>query len=210
MLKLTTLNKITTRRQRPLFPCYFPLTTLFGTWALIILKILLLLVITGRYAMRQERSNLKTVLLHRCGLRKFNWWQIVKTRLIRLRVIEGPNSRDEIAFLAFHSFWVKSKWMLATYRRRICINSLEIRIVIIGSLSNDDGDVNENDKKAIGHSRVPKTLTFKMRPSVQAFLWKWVLFEWEWKIISTSNAEPLSSFWYWDPGELGIGLYYRF
>ena len=28
----------------------------------------------------------------------------------------------------------------------------------------------------IGHFRVPKTLTFKMRPSAQSFLWEWVLF----------------------------------
>ena len=41
---------------------------------------------------------------------------------------------------------------------------------IIGSLINDDGDINEIGKKAIGHFRVPKTLTFKMRPSAQAFL----------------------------------------
>ena len=41
---------------------------------------------------------------------------------------------------------------------------------IIGSLSNYDSDVNENGKKAIGHFRVPKYLTFKMRPSAQAFL----------------------------------------
>ena len=27
-----------------------------------------------------------------------------------------------------------------------------------------------------GHFRVPKTFTFKMRPSAQLFLWKWVLF----------------------------------
>ena len=27
----------------------------------------------------------------------------------------------------------------------------------------------------IGHFRVPKTLTFKMRPSASLFLWKWVL-----------------------------------
>ena len=27
----------------------------------------------------------------------------------------------------------------------------------------------------MGHFRVPKTLTFKMRPSAQPFLWKWVL-----------------------------------
>ena len=31
----------------------------------------------------------------------------------------------------------------------------------------------------IGHFRVPKTLTFKMRPIAQPFLWKWVLFAWE-------------------------------
>ena len=30
---------------------------------------------------------------------------------------------------------------------------------------------------------------FQMRPSVQPFLWKWVLFAWEWKIISKSKAE---------------------
>ena len=30
-----------------------------------------------------------------------------------------------------------------------------------------------------------------MRPSVQPFLWKWVLFAWEWKIISISKAEHL-------------------
>ena len=30
--------------------------------------------------------------------------QIFKARVIRLRVIEGPNTRDQIAFGAFHSF----------------------------------------------------------------------------------------------------------
>ena len=59
----------------------------------------------------------------------------------------------------------------------------------------------------IGHFRVPKTLTFKMRPSVQPFLWKWVWFAWEWKIISISKAEHLTSFWYRGPGELGNGLF---
>ena len=33
-----------------------------------------------------------------------------------------------------------------------------------------------------------------MRPSAQPFSWKWVLFAWEWKIISTSKAEHLTSF----------------
>ena len=34
-------------------------------------------------------------------------WQIVKTRVIRLRVIEGPNARDQIALCAFHSILVE-------------------------------------------------------------------------------------------------------
>ena len=34
-------------------------------------------------------------------------WQMVKTRVIRLRVIEGPNARDQIVFYAFHSFLVE-------------------------------------------------------------------------------------------------------
>ena len=58
----------------------------------------------------------------------------------------------------------------------------------------------------IDHFRVPKSLTFKMRPSAQPFLWKWVLFAWEWKIFSISKPEHLTSFWYRGPGELGIGL----
>ena len=58
----------------------------------------------------------------------------------------------------------------------------------------------------IGHFRVPKTPTFKMRPSAQLFLWKWVLFAWEWKIFSISKGEHLTSFWYRGPRELGIGL----
>ena len=59
---------------------------------------------------------------------------------------------------------------------------------------------------AIGHFRVPKTLTFKMRLGTQPFLWKWVLFAWEWKMISLSKAEHLPSFWNRGPGELGNGL----
>ena len=54
--------------------------------------------------------------------------------------------------------------------------------------------------------RVLKTLTFKMRPSAQPFMRKWVLFASEWKIISISKAEHLTSFWYRGPGELGNGL----
>ena len=32
---------------------------------------------------------------------------MVKTRVIRLPVIAGPNARDQIAFCAFHTFLVK-------------------------------------------------------------------------------------------------------
>ena len=45
-----------------------------------------------------------------------------------------------------------------------------------------------------------------MRLSAQPFLWKWVLFARDWKIISISKAEQLTSFWYRGPGELGSGL----
>ena len=34
-------------------------------------------------------------------------WEIVKARVIRLRVIESPNARDQIAFCSFHSFLVE-------------------------------------------------------------------------------------------------------
>ena len=55
----------------------------------------------------------------------------------------------------------------------------------------------------IGHFQVPKSLTFKMRLGAQPFLWQWVLFAWEWKVISISKAEHLPSFWNRGPGELG-------
>ena len=57
----------------------------------------------------------------------------------------------------------------------------------------------------IGYFWVPKTLTFKMRLGAQPFLWKWVLFAPEWKMISISKAEHLPSFWNWSQGELGNG-----
>ena len=58
----------------------------------------------------------------------------------------------------------------------------------------------ELSRLSIGHFRVLKILTFKMRPSAQPFIWKWVLFAWEWKITSISKAEHLTSFWYRGPG----------
>ena len=43
--------------------------------------------------------------------------------------------------------------------------------------------------RPIGHFRVPKTLSFKMRLGAQLFLRKWLLFAWEWKMISISKAD---------------------
>ena len=48
---------------------------------------------------------------------------------------------------------------------------------------------------------------FKNDPSAQPLLWKWVLFAWEWKIISISKADRLTSFWYRGPGELVNGFF---
>ena len=66
--------------------------------------------------------------------------------------------------------------------------------------------VRDSRVREIGHFWVPKTLTFKMRPSAQPFLWKRVLLAWDWKIISISKAEHLTWFRYRGPGELGNGL----
>ena len=58
------------------------------------------------------------------------------------------------------------------------------------------GEVSDNCCVTNGYL---KTLTFKMRPNAPPLLWKWVLFAWEWKIISISMAEHLTSFWYRGP-----------
>ena len=47
---------------------------------------------------------------------------------------------------------------------------------------------------------------FQNEARCTTFLWKWVLFAWEWKMISISKAEHLPSFWNRGPGELGNGL----
>ena len=64
----------------------------------------------------------------------------------------------------------------------------------------------QDNTKIIGLFRVPKTLTFKMRLGAQPFLWKRVLFAWEWKMISISKAEHLPSFWDRGTAELRNGL----
>ena len=54
--------------------------------------------------------------------------------------------------------------------------------------------------------RVSPRLCFKTRFGAQPSSWKWVLFAWEWKMISISQAEHLTSFWNRGLGELGNGL----
>ena len=58
---------------------------------------------------RRLRSKVKTLLLHHCASVRCVIFTrgVVKTRLIRLRVIEGPNARDQIALCGFHSFLVE-------------------------------------------------------------------------------------------------------
>ena len=56
----------------------------------------------------------KTILLQRCDLRKF-MWEMVKTRVIRLRVIKGPNARDQIGFCALNSALEVVQTKLAKY-----------------------------------------------------------------------------------------------
>ena len=66
----------------------------------------------------------------------------------------------------------------------------------------------KSNARLIGHFRVPKTLTLKMRLCAQPFLWKRVLFAWEWKTIFISKAEHPPSFWNRGPWELGNDLLY--
>ena len=47
-------------------------------------------------------------MIHCCALRKFHVTDS-QTSMIRLRVTEGPNARDQIVFGAFHSFLVEVK-----------------------------------------------------------------------------------------------------
>ena len=47
-----------------------------------------------------------------------------------------------------------------------------------------------------------------MRLGARTFLWKWVLFAWEWKMISISRAEHLPLFWNRGQGELENGLFH--
>ena len=54
----------------------------------------------------------------------------------------------------------------------------------------------------IGIFWIPKTLTFKRRLRAKPFLWKCVLFEWEWKFFVMSMASHLASLWNRGMGQL--------
>ena len=53
---------------------------------------------------------------------------MVKTRVMRLREIEGRDARDQIAFCAFHSFLVEVQTNTSYYMRRMLNNNVKIRI----------------------------------------------------------------------------------
>ena len=66
--------------------------------------------------------------------------------------------------------YLKTLIKLSTWRTSACVPTLTKNAVI-------------------GHFRVPKTVTFKMRLCAQPFLRKWVLLAWEWKIFFKSKAQ---------------------
>ena len=59
----------------------------------------------------------------------------------------------------------------------------------------------------IGHFRVPKNLTLKLRLSAKLLIWKWFLIMMQIKLIFTTKVSHLASFWKWDFLELGNGLF---
>ena len=69
-------------------------------------------------------------LLHSCSntvlCTIFPWWK-VKTCLIRLRLIEGTNASDQIAFGALHLFLVEVQTKLVTYGTCMRNNNPAIR-----------------------------------------------------------------------------------
>ena len=91
------------------------------------------------------------------------------------------------------------------FKTSLAISEIASHAVWLWAL-NSASELQAKISSSTGHFRVPKALTFKMRPGALPFLWKWVLFAWEWKIIFISKAEHLTSFWYRGPGELGNSL----
>ena len=82
-------------------------------------------------------------------------------------------------------FWSKSQKELCLLLHEVIALSPSWNFYPLQGITNQAINFSQLDglrRKAsyiIGHFRVPKTLTFKMRLSAQPFLWKWVLFAWE-------------------------------
>ena len=64
-----------------------------------------LLITSNNQRLRNAGDNARR--LKRFCSNAFHVRQMVKTRVIRLRVIEGSNTRNQIALCAFHSFLVE-------------------------------------------------------------------------------------------------------
>ena len=80
--------------------------------------IITVLVITKRYGVRATTIEVQNAFALPFDVLCVSFTlQMVKTRVIKLRGIEGPNVGDQIAFYAFHSFL-----------RRLRNNNLEIRM----------------------------------------------------------------------------------
>ena len=112
----------------------------------------------------------------------------------RLRISDTRTDHFEVACKTRSVFWRIAPWgcfwgVLSLFR------------VACGTWNR------QKDCMTKGHFRVPRTLTFKLGPSAQPFLWKWVLFEWEWKIISILKAEHLTSFGYRGPENSEMACY---
>ena len=70
--------------------------------------IITVLVITKRYGVRATTIEVQNTFVLTFDVLCVSFTlQMVKTRVIKLQGIEGPNARDQIAFYAFHSFLVE-------------------------------------------------------------------------------------------------------
>ena len=171
-----------------------------GTHASITKQLFIILGIRGIYRSRRPGSEcmaflgyLQSHFARRKSVRKFNWLKNVLKKvgshIARNRKLDWKFKRA--AALASRR-WVPRGVEVLTKRHTVVV----FEIICA-----------QSQWHAIGHFRVPKTLTFKMRLCAQPFLWKWVLFAREWKMISITKAEHVPSFSNRGPGELGNGLF---
>ena len=137
---------------------------------------------------------------------KSNHSSLFREGFLCLMAISPSNKSTTISFYGLYSYrpqkWHQNVQNLSgttSCRRVVSLQSWQFMTSI-------SVEISWKKEKTNGPLLSSKTITFKMRPSAQPFLWKWVLFAWEWKIISISKAEHLTSFWNRGLGELGNGL----